>query len=147
MLEWYTKRLTKHHQPIYFAVLTARSACRKHRKHCFRAANLASGLSLVSRQFHTESAEWKIDFEKKDWTKGKLFGDKTETNTSLDNDAWPPAANTAAKRKRRCVGFVVTVFNYTLYVIKRGNKKTIQTIHKPYISLFISLIYRALQNV
>ena len=35
----------------------------------------------------------------------------------------------------------------TLYVNKRGNKKTMQTIHKPYIQPCILLIYRALRNV
>ena len=34
-----------------------------------------------------------------------------------------------------------------IYVNKRGNKKTIQTIHKPYIELCIALIIRALRNV
>ena len=34
-----------------------------------------------------------------------------------------------------------------IYVNKRGNKKTIQTIHKPYIQSYISLIFRALRNV
>ena len=38
-------------------------------------------------------------------------------------------------------------FNSALYVNKRGNKKTIQTIHKPYIQPYISLISRALRNV
>ena len=34
-----------------------------------------------------------------------------------------------------------------IYVNKRGNKKTIQTIHKPYILLFISLIFKTLPDV
>ena len=34
-----------------------------------------------------------------------------------------------------------------LYTNKRGNKKTIQTIHRPYIQPCIPLIYRALWNV
>ena len=35
----------------------------------------------------------------------------------------------------------------TLYVKKGGNKKTLQTIHKPDIQPYISLILRALRNV
>ena len=34
-----------------------------------------------------------------------------------------------------------------IYVNKRGNKKTIQTIHKPYILLFITLIFHTLRDV
>ena len=34
-----------------------------------------------------------------------------------------------------------------IYVNKRGNKKTIQTIHKPYILLFISLNFQTLRDV
>ena len=41
----------------------------------------------------------------------------------------------------------VGLFYLTLYVNKRGNKKTMQTIHKPYIQPYISLIFRALRNV
>ena len=37
-----------------------------------------------------------------------------------------------------------TVRLSTLYVNKRGNKKTLQTIHKPYILLFIYLTLRVL---
>ena len=40
-----------------------------------------------------------------------------------------------------------THLDTALYVNKRGNKKTLQTIHKPYILLIIPLIIRALQNV
>ena len=40
-----------------------------------------------------------------------------------------------------------THLDTALYVNKRGNKKTLQTIHKPYILLFIPLIFRALRNV
>ena len=41
----------------------------------------------------------------------------------------------------------VGLFYLTLYVNKRGNKKTLQTIHKPYIQPCIPLIFRALRNV
>ena len=49
----------------------------------------------------------------------------------------PPDSN-------RCIG---TQLHAALYVNKRGNKKTLQTIHKPYILLFVSLIIRMLRNV
>ena len=41
----------------------------------------------------------------------------------------------------------VGLFYLTLYVNKRGNKKTLQAIHKPYIQPCIPLIFRALRNV
>ena len=44
---------------------------------------------------------------------------------------------------RVCARFACTF----LYVNKGGNKKTLQTIHKPYILLFILLIIRTLRNV
>ena len=43
------------------------------------------------------------------------------------------------------VGFCARFACTFLYVNKGGNKKTLQTIHKPYILLFISLIIRALR--
>ena len=45
------------------------------------------------------------------------------------------------------VGFCARFACTFLYVNKGGNKKTLQTVHKPYILLFIWLIIRALRNV
>ena len=45
------------------------------------------------------------------------------------------------------VGFCARFACTFLYVNKGGNKKTLQTIHKPYILLFILLIIRTLRNV
>ena len=47
----------------------------------------------------------------------------------------------------RNVGLRAQFVYITIYVNKRGNKKTLQTIHKPYIELYIALIIRVLRCV